>query len=248
MPLEALIFDVDGTLAETEETHRQALNETFAAFDLPWRWDQPTYRRLLNVMGGKERLRHHIEHDAPPAAGRALEALDELHAAKNRRYAELVRDGAVELRPGVERLIREARAEGVRLAIATSTSAPNVEALLTATMGADSPSLFETVAAGDSVRKKKPAPDVFRLALKRLGLAPGSAVALEDTVYGLKAASRAGLKSVATPSFYTDDQDFSEADAVFSSLGDPARPARHIAGAGEGEAMVTIPFLRRLVG
>lgn len=247
MPLEALIFDVDGTLAETEETHRRALNETFAAFDLPWLWDPPTYRRLLRVMGGKERLLHFISHDRPERAEMALARLDDLHAAKNIRYAALVRAGAVQLRPGVERLIREAGAGGVRLAIATTTSLANVEALLTATLGAGGPALFETIAAGDDAAAKKPAPDIFRIALQRLALAPDKAVALEDTVYGLAAAKAAGLATIVTPSVYSDDQDFSAADAVFDSFGDRARPALWIAGKGEGETAVTLALLKTLL-
>jgi HAD superfamily hydrolase (TIGR01509 family) len=247
MPLEALIFDVDGTLAETEETHRKALNQTFAAFDLPWEWNRPTYRRLLRIMGGKERLRHFILHDRPEQADRALAALPEIHAAKNERYAAMVRDGQVSLRPGVKRLLHEARDAGLRLAISTTTSLPNVEALLTSTLGPEAPKLFEAIAAGDSVRTKKPAPDIFLLALKRLELEPSRAIAIEDTVYGLRSATAAGLRSLVTPSFYTDDQDFSGAAAVFDSLGEPDAPARHLAGAGEGRTMVTVEFLRSLV-
>lgn len=246
MPLEALIFDVDGTLAETEETHRRALNETFIAFALPWYWDKPTYRRLLNVMGGKERLQHFIEHDRPKLGETALERLPELHASKNDRYAAMVRKGAVTLRPGVERLIREATAEGVRLAIATTTSRTNVEALLTTTLGPDGPALFEAIATGEDAAAKKPAPDIFVLALERLALAPENAVALEDTVYGLEAAKAAGLATLVTPSFYSDDQDFSAADSVFDMFGEADDPARWIAGKGSGERLVTVDFLRTL--
>lgn len=247
MSLEALIFDVDGTLAETEETHRQALNETFAAFDLPWEWDQPTYRRLLRIMGGKERLKHFIEHDRPQEAARALAVLPELHAAKNRRYAELVAAGSVVLRPGVERLIHQARAADIRLAIATTTSRANVEALLTHTMGPEGPALFEVFAAGDEVAKKKPAPDIYLLALERLALPPTAAIAIEDTIYGLRSARLAGLRCLATPSFYTDDQDFIAAAAVFDQLGEPDAPARRLSGRGEGETMVTVDLLRGLL-
>lgn len=247
MPLEALIFDVDGTLAETEETHRRALNETFAAYRLPWAWDQLTYRRLLRVMGGKERILHFIEHDRPEGAEHGRDKLLEIHAAKNRRYAELVAQGSVSLRPGVERLIREARRASVRLAIATTTSRPNVEALLTHTMGADGPKLFEVFAAGDEVAKKKPAPDIYLLALERLGLPAAHAIAIEDTIYGLRSARLAGLKCLATPSFYTDDQDFSAAAAVFDQLGEPDRPARCLSGRCAGTTLVTIDFLRSLL-
>lgn len=248
MALEALIFDVDGTLAETEETHRRALNETFSAYSLPWEWDQPTYRRLLHVMGGKERLLHFVEFDGPDEAERGYELLNEIHAAKNRRYGELVRDGAVSLRPGVERLMREARVEGLKLAIATTTSARNVEALLAATLGADGPGLFDTIAAGDHTEAKKPAPDVYLLALERLGIGPETAVALEDTTHGLRSAAAAQIKCLVTPSFYSGDQDFSGAAAVFDTLGEPGRPARHISGAGRSETLVSVGFLRTIVG
>jgi len=247
MPLEALIFDVDGTLAETEETHRRALNDAFRTFDLPWSWDQPTYRRLLRVMGGKERLRHFIQHDRPEKAEDALARLDELHAAKNRRYAELVHEGGVTLRPGVARLIAEARAEGVTLAIATTTSQANVEALLVKTLGAEALGWFSAIAAGDLAPAKKPAPDIFLLALQQLGLPASVCVVLEDTVYGLRAAKAAGLATLVTPSFYTDDQDFSAANAVFDTLGEPGAPARHLAGTGVGQTLVTVDLLRTLV-
>lgn len=247
MGLAALIFDVDGTLAETEETHRRALNDTFARFDLPWEWDQATYRRLLRIMGGKERLLHFIEFDGPESADRAFERLDEIHAAKNARYAELVRDGAVTLRPGVERLIREALAEGLRLAIATTTSRRNVEALLAATIGPDAAGLFDAIAAGDDAVVKKPAPDIYEVALERLGVPAARAIAFEDTAHGLRSALAAGLKCVVTPSVYSDDQNFSGAAAVFDQLGEPGLPARHLAGAGAGETAVTLPLLRRLV-
>ncbi|WP_020178630.1 HAD-IA family hydrolase [Methylopila sp. M107] len=247
MPLEALIFDVDGTLAETEETHRAALNATFKDFGLNWEWDQATYRRLLHIMGGKERLLHFIEFDGPDDAERGFNALDEMHAAKNRHYGAFVREGAVKLRPGVERLLHEARAAGLKLAIATTTSARNVEALLTATLGTDGPALFDAIAAGDEAAAKKPAPDIYLLAIERLGVDPMAAVAFEDTLHGLKSARSAGLKCLVTPSFYSDDQNFSGAIAVFDNLGEADAPARHMAGAGAGETLVTVDFLRTLV-
>ncbi|PZQ15056.1 MAG: haloacid dehalogenase [Ancylobacter novellus] len=248
MALEALIFDVDGTLAETEETHRRALNETFAAFDLPWEWDQATYRRLLHVMGGKERLLHYVEFDGPAEAERAFDRLDEIHAAKNARYGELASAGSVTLRPGVERLVREARAAGLKVAIATTTSRRNVEALLASTFGPQGPSLFDAIAAGDEAPAKKPAPDIYEIALKKLGNDPNVCIAFEDTAHGLRSARAAGLKCVVTPSFYSEDQNFSGAAAIFGHLGEPGLPARHLGGAGAGETMVTIPFLRTLVG
>jgi beta-phosphoglucomutase-like phosphatase (HAD superfamily) len=167
--LRALIFDVDGTLAETEELHRQAFNQSFAAFGLPWAWDQALYKQLLDVTGGKERIAHFVGDGSLPA-----ETIAALHADKTQRYAHLVASGGVTLRPGVRRLLSEAEGQGVRLAIATTTSRPNVDALLQATLGRQP---FEVIAAGDEVPAKKPAPDIYRLALHRLGLPPSDCAA-----------------------------------------------------------------------
>jgi HAD superfamily hydrolase (TIGR01509 family) len=196
--LRALIFDVDGTLAETEEIHRRSFNEAFAAAGLNWRWDKPLYARLLDVTGGKERIRHFI--DAYEAAPRLDDAaIAALHRDKTKRYTDLVEAGEVALRPGIQALLSEAPAHGIRLAIATTTSRPNVDALLQATLGSQP---FEVIAAGDEVPKKKPAPDVYDLALRRLDLPPENCVAIEDTFNGLRSALAAGIACVMTPSMY----------------------------------------------
>ncbi|KPG02208.1 haloacid dehalogenase [Rhodopseudomonas sp. AAP120] len=239
----ALIFDVDGTLAETEELHRQAFNETFAAELLPWHWDKSAYRRLLDVAGGKERIAHFLT-SGPDGAERAVGRIAELHAAKTRRYTALAAVGAP-LRPGVARLIRDARRAGVRLAIATTTSLPNVEALLGAALGADALALFDVVGAGDVVPAKKPAPDIYNYVLDRLALPAAACVAFEDSTNGLKAALGAGLATIVTPGIYTEGDDFPGAFAVLSDLGEPDAPYRHLAGAGGGEALVTLDALGR---
>lgn len=241
----ALIFDVDGTLAETEELHRQAFNETFAAFGLPWFWDRALYRNLLGVAGGKERLRHYLDAHDPPAAAAAAGRIAALHAAKTARYAALVEAGAAPLRTGVGRLINEARQQGIALAIATTTSLANVEALLRATLGQDGLAAFAVIGAGDMVAAKKPAPDVYRLVLARLALPAGRCVAFEDSAIGLAAARGAGVPTVVTPSVYTDDQLFQGALAVVSHLGTPGDPYLHRAGAGAADGMVTPAALAR---
>ncbi len=232
----ALIFDVDGTLAETEELHRRAFNDSFAAAGLPWVWDQLLYARLLEVTGGKERIRHYIRAHGvhPPLDDAAVAAL---HADKTRRYTRLVAQGDVTLRPGVARLLREAAAEGVRLAIATTTSRPNVDALLGATLGSQP---FEVIAAGDEVAAKKPAPDVYLLALERLGLPASACVALEDTVNGLRSALRAGIACLVTTSLYGGDGPFPGAMAVLDHLGEADRPARVVFGPALSGPMVGI--------
>ncbi|MCK0196318.1 HAD family hydrolase [Ancylobacter sp. 6x-1] len=221
MRAEGIIFDVDGTLAETEEVHRQAFNDTFARFDLPWHWDRSLYRRLLDVTGGKERIRAYVASDDPPQGARALDLVLELHTAKTECYTELVVAGAAKLRPGVKRLIAEARRDSVRLAIATTTSLPNVEALLAAAFGSDAAKIFEFIGAGDVVPRKKPAPDIYRLVLDEMRMPTFACIAVEDSRNGLDSARAAGLPTLVTPSVYTSHQSFPGAMAVVPDLDTP---------------------------
>ncbi|MGB6326067.1 MAG: HAD-IA family hydrolase [Methylocella sp.] len=230
MPLEALIFDVDGTLAETEEAHRQSFNEAFAAFGVDWSWDKELYRELLQVTGGKERLQHYIDAWKPRGSEVVLARFAEIYEAKSARYAALVKSGAAPARPGVRRLITEAHERGVRLAIATTSLRGSVDVELRAMFGEEGPSWFAVIAAGDAVAHKKPAPDVYRFALDTLGCDPGSCVAIEDSENGIKAASAAGLPVLAAPSYYLKGDDFSLATSVLSDLGEPNRPCHQIAG------------------
>lgn len=241
----ALIFDIDGTYSETEETHREAFNQTFAAYDLPWVWDQPMYKKLLEVTGGKERMRYYIESFDAAQGERAMLLIPEIHAAKTKRYTAMIDAGAAQPRPGIRRLIAEAKAAGWPVAIATTTSMPNVESLIVATLGADGMSLFDAIGAGDVIANKKPAPDIYDYVLAELKIAPEQAIAFEDSVNGLRSAGGAGIRSIITPSMYTDDQDFTGALAEISDLGEPDAPYRHIAGAGADEAMVTPETIAR---
>ena len=214
MPLEALVFDVDGTLAETEEVHRQAFNETFAAFGLAWHWSAEDYHGLLKTTGGKERMRAHAKAAGEPIPDDLVAAI---HKAKTERYGEIIASGAVGLRPGIAGLIALAQREGLRLAIATTTNRPNVDILIRATFGAEPGEMFEAIAAGDEVAAKKPAPDVFLLAARRLGIAPARCLAFEDSANGLKSALGAGMPVVVSPSRYTADEDFTGAAAVLAT-------------------------------
>jgi beta-phosphoglucomutase-like phosphatase (HAD superfamily) len=230
MPLEALIFDVDGTLAETEEAHRQSFNEAFAAVGVDWRWDKELYRELLQVTGGKERLQHYIDAWKPRGGEVALARFAEIYEEKSARYAALVASGAAPARPGVRRLITEAHERGVRLAIATTSLPGSVDLVLRAMFGEEGPSWFAVIAAGDVVARKKPAPDVYRFVLDTLGCHPGSCVAIEDSENGVKAARAAGLPVIAAPSYYLKGDDFSLATSVLTDLGEPDRPCRQISG------------------
>lgn len=236
MSIEALIFDVDGTLADTEEAHRVSFNSVFEQHRLGWTWTRAEYRQLLDVPGGKERIASYIASLPIGAAERQrlLALVPRLHADKTRFYGEVVSEGGVTLRDGVERLLDEAVAQGLHLAIASTTTAANINALLNATLGPRGLDLFAVIACGDQVRAKKPAPDIYRLALDTLGLPPEQALAIEDSAHGLRAATAAGLWTLVTPTFWTQDGDFRGAGLVLPSLAGlgldalirTARPAR----------------------
>ncbi len=245
--LQALIFDVDGTMAETEEAHREAFNQTFKEMGLPWHWGQPLYKALLEITGGKERIRHYISHYHPTHAKRLLKGnwVKTLHKRKTARYVEMARSGEIALRPGVARLIDEARAKGIRLAIATTTNIAPLTALFEGTLGREAMGWFEAIAAGDMAQNKKPAPDLYQMALTKLGLPPQACLALEDSRNGILSATAAGLATVITKSTYTQDQTFPEAIAVLDNLGEPHLPFRPLDGFQAEPSHVTIDLLRQ---
>lgn len=211
MALKALIFDCDGTLAETEEAHRTAFNQAFADADLDWHWSVDHYRELLKIVGGRERIAHY-------AAEGLLSATDisTLHRAKNVIYASLVKRGHVALRPGVMRLMQAAQAEGIALAIATTTSRSNLESLIAVTSLSEIG--FAAIVTGEDVARKKPDPEAYRITLNQLSLAAGDCIAFEDSQNGLRAARAAGIRIVITPGFYTMAEDFSQASLLLPDL------------------------------
>ncbi|MGY8707282.1 HAD family hydrolase [Bradyrhizobium sp. 18BD] len=213
----ALIFDVDGTLAETEERHRRAFNHAFARHGLDWHWDRATYKDLLRVTGGKERMRayHARRWIAPPLSDADIA---ELHSIKTAHYAELIATGCCPLRPGVAELLADARVRGQRLAIATTTSRGNIDALLSQALGPRWAADFDAVVAGDDVRHKKPAPDVYLEILARLKLDGSDCLAIEDSGNGLIAASRANIPVLITRSMFFRDDDFAAARVVLDDL------------------------------
>jgi HAD superfamily hydrolase (TIGR01509 family) len=247
MPLEALIFNVDGTLAETEEVHRSAFNQAFAEFDLDWLWSFDLYRELLRVADGRERIRHYVEAYRPRRGADALAQVDVIHAKKIALYAELVDRGAAVLRPGAARLLDDARRHDLRLAIATTMNRERVEALLRASFGAASESRFATIGTGDCVAVKKPAPDIYRFVLDRLEVDAADCIAFEDSQNGVAAARLAGLAVVATPSAYASRDDFAAANLVVSDLGEPGKPCRRLAGMRMVSGYVDVLTLRAIV-
>ena len=216
--LAALIFDVDGTLAETEELHREAFNRAFAGEGLPYRWDQARYRSLLLVTGGRQRLEHFFAESTDLTEPQIAGLAPRLHLAKNGHYAEVMADFPIELRPGVADLLRQARATPLKLAIATTTSRVNLEGLARRFPGELDLDGFDVVVCGEDVTALKPDPEVYRTALQRLALPPGRCLAFEDTRNGVESAVGAGLRVVVTPSLYSTGQDFSAATAVLDDL------------------------------
>jgi HAD superfamily hydrolase (TIGR01509 family) len=217
-----LILDVDGTLAETEEVHRQAFNEAFVRSGINWYWGRTIYKELLRVAGGKERLR---AFDCMRGTGTMLSNLEiaELHRIKTARYVELVAGGGCPLRPGVETLMIGAERRGQRLAIAPTTSRANIEALLSVALGEGWASRFQAIVAGDEVPRKKPAPDVYHEVLARLGVQASDCIAIEDSHNGLVAASLAGIPVLITRSVYFRDEDFSDALLAVDNLTELAK-------------------------
>ncbi len=218
MPVKALIFDVDGTLAETEEAHRQAFNDTFAANGMGWHWDVPMYGILLKTTGGKERMQEYQASHRPEGPQMDWAKIKALHAQKTERYVEILAQGGLPLRAGVANLIERAATAGLRLAIATTTSRPNVDALTACCWGKAPEDIFEVIATGEQVKAKKPAPDLFELALEGLGLPAAACLAFEDSRNGVLSATQAGLRTIVTPGQYTAEDNFSGADRVIPSL------------------------------
>jgi HAD superfamily hydrolase (TIGR01509 family) len=238
MTLRALLWDVDGTLAETEdEGHRIAFNRSFAEAGLNWHWDSALYGELLAIAGGKERLLawwRRIDAaaaDAPAAAA----MVRRLHERKTAIYVDLLSGGAIQLRPGVQALLQQAQAAGLRQAIATTTTPENVTQLVEVTLGADGHRLFEVVGAGDVVAAKKPAPDIYLWVMAQLGLRAHECLALEDSAVGARAAQAAGVPVLLTRSRHTGGAPIPGCVADLASLDgvDLATLRRWHAGTGE---------------
>lgn len=222
MTIEAIIFDIDGTLADTEDGHRKSFNKAFAECGLDWNWDVALYGKLLKVTGGKERIKYFINDFLPDFAKPADYGgfVKNLHAVKTRHYTNMLREGHIPLRPGIRQLIQEMHAAGIKLAIATTTTPENVSALLEVGLGKDWESYFDANGCGDIVLHKKPAPDIYFWVLEKLGLSAADCIALEDSENGLRSSLAAGVRTFVTTNNYTCNQDFAGAAGVFDDMGD----------------------------
>ncbi len=230
--IKAALFDMDGVIMDTErDGHRVAFNLAFREFGFRDQWSADYYHELLQIGGGKERLKHYWENKgfSQPVTSDQIDALiKEVHRRKTELFIDLLKQGKLPLRPGIHRFMKEAVAAGLRTAICT-TSNEKAAAAIIATSLADIP--FDLVLAGDVVSKKKPDPEIYNLALSRLDLLPSQAFVIEDSHNGLQAAKGAGLRVVVTSNAYTEQEDLSAADIIVTCLGDsPAHGCKLIKG------------------
>lgn len=248
MPLEALIFDVDGTLANTErDGHLVAFNLAFSEFGLDWVWSSELYNELLDVTGGRFRIKHYVHTYKPNFTTDNLDDFAaSLHQLKTKIYLDLVSRSDIPLRTGVVRLLTEARAAGLRIAIATTTTKENVNRLIRTTLGEDGLTWFEVIGAGNMVQNLKPAGDIYTHVLDKMQLKAEQCLAFEDSDNGIIAATEAGLKTVVTVNKYTETHAFKGALVVFDHLGDVNKPFKIIKGEATKNTYVTVDYLRRL--
>ncbi|MDC9714756.1 MAG: HAD-IA family hydrolase [Gammaproteobacteria bacterium] len=248
MSLKALIFDVDGTLANTErDGHLIAFNLAFKELRLDWAWSNELYHQLLDVTGGQLRIKHYLKNHKPEFECEDVDAFaKKVHGLKTQIYVRLVDTGAIPLRTGVVRLFNEAHKAGLRLAIATTTTPANVDALIINTLGKEALDWFEVIGAGDCVPNLKPAGDVYRWVLEQMNLAPNQAIAFEDSHNGIVAATEAGLKTLVTINEYTESHNFDGAMTVLNHLGEPDTPFHLITGDKTDATYVNVDYLKEL--
>ena len=213
--LKAIIFDVDGTLAETEELHRASFNKVFSQFGFVWNWNAETYEKLLTTTGGKERIARYAKEINANVAPDVILAM---HKAKNEYYGKAIEEGSLSLRPGVHDVIQEAAQRDIKLGIATTTSKSNLDALLHYCFSETERLGFSAIICGEDVSRKKPDPEVYLKCLAQLGVRPQDALAIEDSAVGLAAAKAAQLRAIITPSAYTLNDNFTGALAVLPDL------------------------------
>lgn len=224
----ALILDCDGVLADTElDGHLVAFNQVFAERGFPFRWSEETYGELLAVGGGKERLRAYLTKnpDRIPGSEDLDTLLAEVHARKSEVYQDIINSGSIHGRPGVRRLVEEALGAGWLVAVASTSATPSVEAVARSVLGQENRRRMAGIFAGDTVQHKKPAPDIYLLAIREMGIRPNQAVAIEDSSVGARAAAAAQIPHIVTLSHFTRDESFPDAVCIVDNLGEPDRPA-----------------------
>ena len=249
MKLKGIIFDVDGTIADTEEIHRQAFNQTFEEFDINWFWSVEDYREILFISGGKERFKKFLNEDKELKSKieNPAEFIIELHKRKSQLYRKILEEDNIELRPGVIRLINEAQEKGLKLGVATSSSMANLTTLFYTAMDLEPSDLFNSIVTSDTVQDKKPSPAAYECVLAGLGLNAEDCIAIEDTQNGNLAALAAGMKTIITTHAYTIDNDFAGASIVANNLGEPEKAFTLSQGNNYNHSYVDVELLEKIV-
>lgn len=253
-----LLYDCDGVLGDTEQYgHLVAFNQMWREFDVPWSWSVEEYGRKLAIGGGKERMaslwddaefRKVVE--VPESKEAFLDTVARWHKRKSAIYQELIMSGQIPPRPGVKRLAQEALDAGWILGVCSTSARDSVAAVLNHVMG-DLADRFSLLLAGDMVKAKKPAPDIYNMAARQLGVSPAECLVIEDSRNGLEAADAAGMKCLVTVSGYTRDEDFSEAALVVTCLGDPGGEQAEVLAnrsAASPGGTITVGDLEQILG
>tara|TARA_X000001036_G_scaffold133879_1_gene126654 strand:+ start:66 stop:824 length:759 start_codon:yes stop_codon:yes gene_type:complete len=250
MKLNAILFDVGGTIAESEEIHRVSFNEAFKEFGLNWYWDEAIYRELVFIGGGKERIKHYITRAWPEMLKQKnlTKYIESVHKIKGQIYEEFLNDSQLKARPGIIRLLKELKNEKIRLAIVSDTTEENLINLFKKGLGINPIEWFEILAHGGCTIQKKPSPDIYLWTLERLKLPPESCLAIEDAPRGVDSAIDAGLKVLVTPSTYTLEEKFEKSSLLLSHLGEPEEPFNVIKGDAFGHSFVDLDLLKKIHG
>ncbi len=249
MLLSAVLFDVDGTMAETEDLHRRSFNESFKEFNLDWYWDEPIYRELINIGSGKERIEYYIKRAWPEMLDykNLSKYIDSIHKVKNEIFEDFIMESEVKMRPGVMRLINELKEKEIRIAIVSSTSENNLITLFEKGLGVDPKLTFDLIAHGDCTQNKRPSPEIYEWVLERLRLPSQSCIAIEDSLRGVESAKNSNINVLVTPSIFTRGEDFTDAKLVVSDLGEEDRPFEKIKGNDFGKKIVDSQLLESLI-
>ncbi len=249
MQLSAVLFDVDGTIAETEDLHRRSFNESFKEFNLDWFWDEAIYKELINIGDGKERIEYYIRRAWPEMLEykNLNKYISSIHKVKNEIFKDLIVECEVKPRPGFIRLIDDLKKNKVKIAIVSSTTQEDLMTLFSNGLDIDPNSMFDLVAHGDCTKKKRPSPEIYEWILEKLRLPPQSCIAIEDSLRGTKSAIDADINVLVTPSFYTKDENFNDAKVVVSSLGELHQPFEIIKGNVFGNKVVNFNLLYELI-
>lgn len=220
--IKAVFFDQDGVIIDTErDGHRVSFNMTFKEFGFTDEWSVDYYHELLQIAGGKERMKHHWKTKgfSKPLAEEEIDNLvKEMHKRKTALFVELIETGKLPLRSGIHRFMKEAMEAGLKIAVCTTSNEQAAKAITEKIL---TDIKFDVVLAGDVVKNKKPDPEIYNLALSKLGLSPHEVFVVEDSKNGVKAAKAAGLKTIVTTNHYTEKEDVSAGDVIVSCLGDP---------------------------